>query len=116
MAEIPSAAYIVIGLVVTIVSFVMGLTFFIYVGIIMVVWGLGKLSYRKLKAPKPAQIEKQSPVIQPHRAYQGAHQSAHQTAGHHARYTADVRCPHCGSAVASNHNFCGSCGARRIRA
>jgi hypothetical protein len=112
MADIPAAVYILVGLVVTIASIFIAprgaddrpLIFFIYIGIIMMVWGLGKYGYRKVTAPKKVLPTKQVP-IQPHRA---------QVVHHHAHHA--ERCPHCGNTVAPHDNFCGRCGARRIRA
>jgi uncharacterized paraquat-inducible protein A len=92
MAEIPAAAYIVVGIVMAVASIALGLTFFIYVGLIFLVWGLGKLSYRRL-GNKGEPVH--APKIQTHRQH-------------------IVRCPHCQNIVHLNDNFCSRCGARKL--
>lgn len=108
MAEIHAAAWIIIGIIVTIVSFALQLTFFQYLGIIFIVWGLGKLSYRRLSKTDAAVSRALSlkPLLY----------SAPQAPMHHQmRQGHSLRCPHCGTMVKEHDNFCPRCGARRIR-
>jgi hypothetical protein len=99
MAALNPVIYLVVGLMVTIVSVIMGLNAFIYLGLIFMVWGIARLSWNKVaaKRQKRATDAPEAIVSKP---------------THHIQH---VYCPHCGNMVKHNDNFCSRCGARRLR-
>jgi len=90
MASIHWSAFMIIGAIVSIVSYflVEELFVFTYVGLAFIVWGLLKLIYKKLTAPKnpkPHHQHKKHRVHHPH-------------------------CPFCNIIIKPHDNFCSHCG------
>jgi hypothetical protein len=98
MAEIHPLAFIIVGMVVTTVSAFVGLTFFMYAGIIFMVWGIGKISFKKLTEPK---VLKRTGYV---------HKEVGPAPEHYY-----VHCTRCGHRVRPADAFCPSCGLRRSR-
>jgi hypothetical protein len=103
MAEIHPLAFIIVGIVVTIVSVFVGLTFFIYAGVILMAWGLGKASFKRLKEPRELKRTGPVPTQEPIRV-------------EHPGQVHYVHCRRCGNRVRPTDQFCSRCGSRRSQA
>ena len=107
MASIPYAVFLVVGIVVTVISsFKQELFFFRYIGIVLVVYGTGKLVFkyiteRALKESEPVEIQTVGRELRMRQAPQEL-----------AKGIQTTRCLRCGAIVSINHNFCNSCGLR----
>ena len=92
MASIPGIVFIIIGVVVSIVSFffVEAIYAFTYVGLAFIGYGLIKIIYKKLTKSKEAKTH------QPH---------------HKKHRTHHPHCPFCNNIILPHNNFCSHCGA-----
>lgn len=94
MAKIHGLVYILVGLLVSILSYRLNyekLIFFFYAGLFFILVGISKLIFWFIKKQEKVQ-------------HQAANQARYQA--HHYK-----RCHKCGSAVVFNGRFCSKCGA-----
>jgi hypothetical protein len=138
MGRISGWIFIGIGFVVIAVSIFMydTLKFFIVLGGIMTLYGLGKLTVEKMenKYEKPEDDgpvlldERQNPYLQrqtqkqQHKQQQVHHQHHQQAQHRHIQHKGHQQhrqvqhrgkyCTSCGGHVAASHSFCGYCGAQ----
>ena len=133
MAKISGWVFIVVGFIIIAISIFLydTLNFFILLGGIMTLYGLGKISYERFKEQflptdeeEPVDLDKTpNPYLQPQRtapcsqyaavqrsqqALQRGQQLAHQGTAAHARHY----CTACGRQFHTGDRFCGSCGTR----
>ncbi|MBI4146667.1 hypothetical protein HY489_05015 [Candidatus Woesearchaeota archaeon] len=92
--------WLVVGLFVTITSTKLGgkLTMFLWVGILFIVIGIGKLAYKMLTAPKES--------------HKGHAPQVHKTTHHEVHNGPKRYCPKCGSQAIVHDNYCKHCGMR----
>ena len=87
MASIHGAAFVVVGAVVAIVSYMVEMWLFLFLGLGFVVWGAGKLLLKKKHAKR----------------------HVHHRPHHHVPHQ---RCPACSAVIKPGANFCWNCGQR----
>lgn len=136
MAKISGWAFVIVGFIVIAVAIFLydTLKFFIVLGGLMTLYGLGKISYERFKdqflpseEEEPVDLDKTpNPYLQPQRARsqqyaavqkpQQAQQQVQQLAHQHIRQgtAASARhyCTACGRQLRQGDRFCGNCGAR----
>jgi uncharacterized paraquat-inducible protein A len=128
MARVNAWIFVGIGLFVIAISIFMydELRFFIVLGGIMTLYGLGKLAvnkaekkWDKVEDTDPIRVdEKNNPYLQQHvqnqhrkqqrRVQHQAHKD-HQQRAQHSQQRGKY-CPSCGYHLAATHRFCGACG------
>ena len=94
MAKIHWLAYVIVGLVVSIISWKFNyqkLIFFFYIGLIFILVGIVKLIFNLMKKEKKAE----------HKTQQINQQA------HHIKY-----CTQCGNQLRTHDRFCSRCGRR----
>jgi len=132
MVSIHGGIFILIGGIIVAISLFADLTFFIIAGGCLILWGVLKLIYNKLKGPQqPAAHRQQHPhhvhqTKHAHKAHhiQRAHQQQRTQMQHrtpHVQHRAhpmqnrplyNQLCPRCGTVLNPQSNFCSGCGAR----
>ncbi|MGM5481994.1 MAG: zinc-ribbon domain-containing protein [Nanobdellota archaeon] len=106
MASINGYWFIIIGLIVTTVSlFNDDLEIFIYIGIIFLLYGVGKCGLRFLKKEKKTKAQKEQKPSQEQATQHHPQQNNHQ---HKQIYF----CKNCGKRLTIHDNFCPHCGIR----
>lgn len=100
MASIPGIVFIIIGIIMSVVSFfrIESLKVFIYVGLLFVFWGLVKIIAKTLRSEKKRATEYEEEYYKSQKPQQ--------------RHAQTRYCPRCRSQIALHHNFCSKCGAR----
>ncbi|PIN79823.1 hypothetical protein COV16_02205 [Candidatus Woesearchaeota archaeon CG10_big_fil_rev_8_21_14_0_10_34_8] len=130
MAKISGWIFISIGFLVIAVSifFYDTLKFFIVLGVLMSLYGLGKISFSRIKdfitppdiEGKAVNLDKvENPYLKNnaprqrqigHRPQQ--HKIPHKNTGQHHITHKGNYCSNCGAHLSANHRFCSHCGAR----
>jgi len=119
MAKIHGLAYLLIGIMIAAFSYYIdrninkGFSFFIYIGLLMVIIGIIKLAAqwaRNKKEAKPAYHH----APQHHLRHATYHQTQHHQTGHAQRQHV-IYCQRCGAALRLSDNFCYNCGTRAIK-
>ncbi len=132
MAKISGWAFVIVGFIIIAISIFLydTLKFFIVLGGLMTLYGLGKISYERFKdqflpseEEEPVDLDKtQNPYLQPQRSQsqqsaavqkqQQAQQLAHQPTRQGTAASARHYCTACGRQLRQGDRFCGNCGTR----
>lgn len=107
MAKIHGLAYLIIGIVISALSYYIdknikkGFSLFVYVGLLMIIIGVMKLAALYVKYKRETRETRQKP--------------AYHAPLHHATRTYNaLYCPRCGIASNPTDNFCYNCGQRIV--